>query len=138
MKSAIKFIAWTAVVGLFVVGTATAAPGPKAKDERAGPITDEQLKTASNNLKQIALAWHNYEAANGCLPNDVTDGKGKPILSWRVLILPYIEEEGLYKGFKLDEPWDSENNKKLIDAMPKLFAPVRGKTDPGMTFYQSF
>jgi Protein of unknown function (DUF1559) len=138
MKLAISSVAVAVISCLFAVGTGTAAPGPKAKDERPGPITDAQLETTTNNLKQIALAWHNYEAANGVLPSDVVDAKGKPILSWRVLILPYIEEEGLYKAFKLDEPWDSENNKKLIDSMPKIFAPVRGKADPGMTFYQSF
>jgi len=138
MKWAISSFALTAVILLFAVGASSGAPGPKAKDERTGPITDEQLQTTANNLKQIALAWHNYEAANGCFPNDVLDAKGKPILSWRVLILPYIEEDRLYKAFKLDEPWDSDNNRKLIDAMPKLFAPVRGKSDPGMTYYQSF
>lgn len=54
-------------------------------------------------------------------------------------ILPYIEDYAdLSKGFKMDEPWDSENNKKLIDAMPAIFAPVRVKADKGLTFYQSF
>lgn len=77
---------------------------------------------SSNNLKQIALAMHNYESGNGTLPPAaVCDKTGKPVLSWRVLILPYIEEENLYKQFKLDEPWDSENNKKLIAKMPKIY-----------------
>jgi len=138
MKWTISSFAAAAAFCLFAVETGVSAPGPKAKDEKPGPITDEQLQTTENNLKQIALAWHNYEAVHGFFPGDVVDAKGKPILSWRVLILPYIEDENLYKGFKLDEPWDSENNKKLIDSMPKLFAPVRGKADPGMTFYQSF
>jgi prepilin-type processing-associated H-X9-DG protein len=139
MRWAVPLVAIAVISCLFAVGTGTGAPAPKAKDERPGPITEEQLETTTNNLKQIALAWHNYEAANGDLPSDVVDAKGKPILSWRVLILPYIEDqEGLYKGFKLDEPWDSADNKKLIDAMPKIFAPVRGKADPGFTFYQSF
>ena len=124
---------------LFGIESSAGAPGPKkAKDEPPGPVTDEQLNAAVNNLKQIALAWHNYEAANGHLPSNQTDKKGKALLSWRVQILPYIEEDALYKQFKMDEPWDSENNKKLIDQMPKLFAPVRGKADAGMTFYQSF
>src|SRR4051812_32634281 len=100
------------------------APAPKkAKDEPAGPITDDQLNEAVNNIKQIALAWHNYEAANGHLPSNQVDKKGKALLSWRVQILPSLEEDALYKQFKLDEPWDSENNKKLIDQMPKLYAP---------------
>jgi hypothetical protein len=78
---------------------------------------------SSNNLKQIALAMHNYHDANNSMPPAaVCDKTGKPILSWRVLILPYIEEEALYKQFKLDEAWDSANNKKLIAKMPKVYA----------------
>ena len=54
-------------------------------------------------------------------------------------ILPYIEQDKLYKEFKLDEAWDSEHNKKLIAKMPKLYAPVRGgKKDAGLTYYQAF
>jgi hypothetical protein len=53
-------------------------------------------------------------------------------------LLPYIEEDELYKQFKRDEPWDSEHNKKLIDKIPKLFAPIRGKAEKGETFYLSF
>jgi hypothetical protein len=65
-------------------------------------------------------------------------GKTLPLLSWRVAILPYIEQTTLYKQFKLDEPWDSEHNKKLLEIMPKVYAPVAGKTKPGMTYYQVF
>jgi len=75
-----------------------------------------------NDLKQIALAVHNYHDANGQLPmTNIRDKNGKPLLSWRVAILPYIEQEALYKQFKLDEPWDSENNKKLIEKMPRTY-----------------
>ena len=101
----------------------------------ADPPTAAQLRTSQNNLKQMALAFHNYAATyNGALPNNVYDQNGKPLLSWRVLILPYIEEEKLYKEFKLDEPWDSEHNKKLIARMPKLYAPIRVKGKEGETF----
>jgi hypothetical protein len=66
-------------------------------------------------------------------------GKPLPLLNWRVAILPFLGEEALYKEFHLDEPWDSDHNKKLIPKMPKVFAPVRGTTnEPGMTFYQVF
>ena len=59
----------------------------------------------------------------------------KPLLSWRVAILPYIEQVDLYKQFKLNEPWDSPNNKKLIEKMPKIYAsPKPGK--PGYTHVQ--
>ncbi|MFO0822316.1 MAG: DUF1559 domain-containing protein [Gemmataceae bacterium] len=89
--------------------------------------------TSANNLKQIAIALHNYESTYAAFPPAaVCDKTGKPLLSWRVLILPYIEEATLFKQFKLDEPWDSENNKKLLAKMPKVFA-IPGKTQPGDT-----
>jgi prepilin-type processing-associated H-X9-DG protein len=139
MRSHCALVAGVGAALLLAVQSGVGAPAPKKeKDEPPGPITDEQLNNATNNLKQIALAWHNYEAANGHLPSNQMDKKGKALLSWRVQILPYIEELPLYQKFKLDEPWDSENNKKLVDQMPKLFAPVRGKASAGMTFYQSF
>jgi hypothetical protein len=46
---------------------------------------------------------------------------GRPLLSWRVAILPYIEQDDLYRQFRLDEPWDSAHNIKLLDRMPKVF-----------------
>jgi prepilin-type processing-associated H-X9-DG protein len=65
------------------------------------------------------------------------DGK-TPLLSWRVAILPYIEETPLYNDFKLDQPWDSEHNKKLIARMPKIYAIGIGKKGDGLTYYQVF
>ncbi len=65
---------------------------------------------------------HNYHATNGSLPKPAITGKdGKPLLSWRVAILPFIEQQPLYNKFKLDEPWDSPNNKALIKEMPPVY-----------------
>ena len=91
-----------------------------------GPVgkvrgTSERMK-ASNDLKLIGLAAYNYESTYGHFPDDIRDKNGKALLSWRVAILPYIEQDVLYKQFKLDEPWDSEHNKKLLEKMPKQFA----------------
>jgi hypothetical protein len=96
--------------------------------------------TSQNNLKQIVLAMHDFNDANGSTPPPAICGKdGKPLLSWRVAILPYIEQENLFRQFKLDEPWDSPNNKKLLAQMPKTYAPVHGKTkQPYSTYYQVF
>jgi hypothetical protein len=95
---------------------------------------------AQNNLKQIALAIHNYESAYGHLPRDITDKNGKPILSWRVAILPFIEQDALYRKFKLDEPWDSKHNKLYSDVAIKVF--MSPQSDPptphGMTQYKVF
>jgi len=90
-----------------------------------------------NNLKQLALAMHNYHDANGSFPAQATvDANGKPLLSWRVYLLPYIEQDALFKQFKLDEPWDSPNNKPLIAKMPELFASALEKKLPaGKTCY---
>lgn len=93
-----------------------------------------------NNLKQMALAMHNYHAANNTFPAQaITDKDGKPLLSWRVAILPYLEQQDLYNKFKLDEPWDSEHNKALIKEMPQVFAcPTRLNLAPGATVYCGF
>jgi prepilin-type processing-associated H-X9-DG protein len=93
----------------------------------------------SNNLKQIMLAMHNYHSANNFFPHDITDKDGKPLLSWRVSILPYIDQNDLYNKFKLDEPWDSPHNKELIKEMPPAFlCPSRSKPEPFTTTYRGF
>ncbi len=76
-----------------------------------------------NNLKQIALAMHNYHDQNKAFPPAYSqDEEGKPLLSWRVHILPYIEQQALYEEFHLDEPWDSSHNKALIERMPPPYS----------------
>ena len=94
-----------------------------------------------NNLKQIALAFHNYaDLKDGFPATAITGPGGKPLLSWRVAILPYIEQQALYQKFKLDEPWDSPHNRELIKYMPQVYAcPSRNlAAEPGMTCYRSF
>jgi hypothetical protein len=103
--------------------------------------TDADRVRSVNNLKEIGLAMHNYHAAMNALPAAASkDKNGKALLSWRVAILPYVEEQKLYQEFKLDEPWDSKHNKKLIARMPKLYAPpIRGKpAKANTTYYQVF
>jgi hypothetical protein len=71
---------------------------------------------------------HNYHDTHGRFPPAVVYGKnGKPLLSWRVLILPHIEENDLYKQFHLDEPWDSPHNLPLLEKMPSAYEPPPGK-----------
>lgn len=140
MRSLFPLLAFVAA------GVLLAAPVPKEKKDDFGPITDEQLKASENNLKQILLAMHNYESAMGKFPNNgpMTPGKkgAKPV-SWRVHILPYVEEDNLYKemwdDYKWDEAWDSEANKKWVEKMPKIYAPIRVTTkEKGHTFYRGF
>jgi prepilin-type processing-associated H-X9-DG protein len=75
-----------------------------------------------NNLKQIVLALHNYHTKHEKFPPAYSSTKdGKPLLSWRVLILPFLEQQALYEQFHLDEPWDSAHNRTLIAKMPAIF-----------------
>jgi hypothetical protein len=76
-----------------------------------------------NRFKQIALALHNYHDVYRMFPphEKYRNKEGKHHLSWRVHILPYVEQHELYKQFKLDEPWDSPHNKGLLAKMPDIF-----------------
>jgi uncharacterized protein (TIGR03067 family) len=101
---------------------------------------DQQKEQSRNNLRQLANALIDHaDAHKGLLSPAITDKQGKPLLSWRVAVLPYLEEEALYRQFKLDEPWDNPHNKKLLPRMPKVYAPVRGNTkETHSTYYQTF
>jgi prepilin-type processing-associated H-X9-DG protein len=91
---------------------------------------------SSNNLKQIGLAIHNYESAYKRLPKRASkDEDGKPLLSWRVELLPFLEEVALYNEFHRDEPWDSEHNIKLLEKMPAVFRHPNSQAEQGMTVY---
>jgi len=92
-----------------------------------------------NNLKQVGLAMHTFHDTNGALPPAaICDKKGRPLLSWRVAVLPYIEQQQLYNEFHLDEPWDSEHNKKLIAKMPRIYAVPGAKNEDGKTHIRVF
>jgi RNA polymerase sigma factor (sigma-70 family) len=76
------------------------------------------------------------EGASGAAP--AVSGNAKALLSWRVAILPFIGEDNLYKQFKLDQPWDSEHNKKLLAQMPAAYAPPGARDRDGdKTYYQA-
>ena len=130
----------TLLLALWVTGAVTLlVPTPSIQADDAKPPTAAELRRSENNLKQIALAFHNSaDTYGGSLPNNISSADGKPLLSWRVQILPYIEEGNLYNQFKLDEAWDSDNNKKLIAKLPKIYGPIRVKAKEGETFYQVF
>ena len=93
------------------------------------PAMTQQMRDESyrrsrmNRFKQIALGMHNHESARSSFPAAASyDAEGRPLLSWRVYVLPYMEQQALFNQFHLDEPWDSEHNRKLIDQMPDVFA----------------
>ena len=93
---------------------------------------------SSNHLRSIGIAMRAYNDANGGLPPQAVLGKdGKPLLSWRVLILPYMEHDDLFRQFHLDEPWDSEHNEELLAQMPKTYA-LPGSKETDKTYYLGF
>ena len=109
-----------------------------AKVKQAGPRT-----VAMNSLRQITIAMHGYADANEnrLPPAAIYNKDGQPLLSWRVLLLPYLGETHLYKQFHLDEAWDSPHNFPLVERMPTVYAPPSGlavQAPPNTTFYQVF
>src|SRR5262249_15119582 len=119
--------------GVAVVGTLIVVlvifVGGSVEDQRAQQISE-------NNLKQITLALIQYSDNFARMPPAVVYGpNGQPLYSWRVLILPYIEQQPLYQQFHLNEPWDSPHNMALLSQMPKTYQhPLKkGDTD---TYYQ--
>ena len=127
------------VLALCLAIPAIPAPAPKETQKPLPPATPAMKQTSENHLKLIGLAMHGYHDVQGALPSNLLTKEGKPGLSWRVAILPFLDQQDeLYKQFKLDEPWDSENNLKLADAIPKIYFPIRGRAEKGQTFYQMF
>jgi hypothetical protein len=94
-----------------------------------------------NNLKRIGVALHNYERANGTLPPAyISDSRGRPIHSWRVLILPYFEgvrgSIELFDAYSFAEPWDGPHNRQLLARMPDCYrCPADGSAEPFTTNY---
>jgi hypothetical protein len=94
-----------------------------------------------NQFKQLTIGMQNYADVNKHLPPAaICDADGRALLSWRVAILPFIDETGLYKQFHLDEPWNSRHNRTLIEKMPAIYADPDPKLSQlareGKTTYQ--
>lgn len=121
----------TLVIDQTTVNQSAGAAGLEVPQQ--APTTLVAKTEARNNLKMIGLAFHNYYDTNNGLPRADGDRAGtKTGLSWRVQLLPFLDEQALYDEFHQDEPWDSEHNKSLIEKMPKLFA-TSGVDEVGKT-----
>ena len=111
----------------------------RIQEKTQGPMGNMKRMQDSNNLKQIVLAMHTYHDVYRSLPSDSTaDANGKPRHSWRVALLPFIEQTALYDSIRGDEPWDSEHNKQFHDRMPQVYAsPFLAEEDvkKGLTSY---
>jgi hypothetical protein len=131
------------MAGLFTVGCkgADSTPTRPARETKPSANTKGDPKEILAALRQLGAAFHKYEEAHGRMPAAAILGKeSKPLLSWRVALLPLIKQANLYKQFKLDEPWDSEHNRRLLAQMPKVYMPLRGAATKARhsTCYQVF
>jgi hypothetical protein len=87
-------------------------------------------------IKQIGLALLNYHDAYGSFPPAYVAGaNGRPMHSWRVLILPFLEQSALYNSYSMAEPWDGPNNRKLLDQRPSVYACPSRVGGPTLTSY---
>ncbi|MGY8769639.1 MAG: DUF1559 family PulG-like putative transporter [Pirellulales bacterium] len=92
---------------------------PTIQDKRHAPTRFWCM----NNMKHLGIALHNYhDTYDSFPPAYVADANGKPMHSWRVLLLPYLDENKLYNQYDLKEPWDGPSNSKLATSMPDVFA----------------
>jgi hypothetical protein len=128
---------WNIVVAAVVAVTFLAVVGRMWLSSFKAEYAAVRRNTTSARLKLIALAMHTYEGQNGQLPaTAIYSRDGKPLLSWRVVILPFIDEKALYEQFHLDEPWNSPHNAALISKMPDMYQPPAGEyKDTGKTCY---
>jgi hypothetical protein len=98
-------------------------------------------KETEQRLRRIVLAMRVYAGDNGgrLPPAALRDSGGVPLLSWRVLLLPYLGHDDLYRRFHLDEPWDGPHNRLLLPEMPEVYAPpeaAEAEAEPFATFCQ--
>jgi len=132
--SIVLIIAGAGFFGLLICGGILAALLLPAVQQAREAARRSQCK---NNLKQIGLALHNYhDVYNSFPPAFVADENGNPMHSWRVLILPFIDEQALYAQYRFDEPWNGPNNSLLLNRMPIVFrCPSHGTPTDTNTAY---
>ncbi|HVX12016.1 MAG TPA: DUF1559 domain-containing protein [Pirellulales bacterium] len=98
--------------------------------------TAVRRRESTDHLKHIALAMHLYADVHKHFPTAaISDAQGKPLLSWRVALLPYLDQAELHREFHLDEPWDSEHNLKLAARMPAVYRSFGSKAAADRTSY---
>ena len=103
---------------------------------KGGPREAAWRKQCRSNLSRIAQAMRNYHDTYGSFPPAVTySADGKPMHSWRVLLLPFLGEEGLSARYNRNEPWDSPANSQLLSRMPKVYGCPSSPPELGVTHY---
>lgn len=93
----------------------------------------------TNNLKQIGLALHEYHEHHGTFPPTfIADSDGQPAHSWRVLILPFLDQQALYEKYRFDEPWNGPNNSQLAELMPSVYRCPSSSTSESNGHYTNY
>lgn len=111
------------------------AEGVNAEGGHAAASAAAQAESV-DNLRMIGLALHNFHEIHQGFPSAVgADAEGQPRLSWRVHLLPLLDEGELYSRFRLDEAWNSPHNMALIDQIPRVYRSPGARLERGMTTY---
>jgi hypothetical protein len=112
---------------------------PRSSPDGAAGLDRAQRFASERSLMELGLALKKYHSTYGHLPSyAICTMDGRPLLSWRVALLPFLDEALLYKKFKLDEPWDNPHNRALLPLMPWLFDMAATDGDSEKTYYQAF
>lgn len=102
----------------------------------ANARSGQHRRTCSNRMQRIVLAMLHYECEHGALPPAHTvDEDGKPLHSWRVLLLPYLDQQDLYGKIRMDEPWDSPYNRQFHDESVEFYQCPAADLAPGQTSF---
>lgn len=119
-------------VGLLIVGAIVTGVWMAARSV----IDSNRRHECRAHLKQIGVALHEYHDRYGSFPPAyVADEDGKPRHSWRVLLLPLLGEEELYRQYRFDEPWDGPSNRDLAARIPAVYACPACGGHEGVTNY---
>jgi hypothetical protein len=106
------------LLGFLTLGAGFAVGIPKFQSIQRSA----RVQQCQDDLERIGRGLHNYHGHHGWFPTRATWSKDeKPLLSWRVCILPFVGEKTLYREFHHDEPWDSPQNLTLLEKMPRLY-----------------
>lgn len=140
-KGPLRVMTWAAVAAVLLAGcrgkraTEDSRPAPAGGGAAAPKELPADVRASQEKLRQIGQAflkeWPNF-------PAGYVDGDGRPLLSWRVALLPQLGQEELFRQFRLGEPWDGPNNKKLLARLPDVYRPVKGAAPEGHTYYRVF
>ncbi len=114
IRISIRTILW--MIAIIALTISLFQPGKRPFHQAANRIQ------CNNNLRQIAFALQSYQETYDSLPPAyVAADDGTPMHSWRVLILPFLDQQQLYDQYRFDEPWDGPNNRKLAERIPSAF-----------------